>query len=572
MFIGFKMICGACGLILLAAGAGRAGEAACVTNRVAVPAGGSHTGGAFTYTRALRGQNGGHAVYELRYPSPVVTPHAANNTVPAELYLPKGLTGKGPFPAVVCLHILHGNFDLERMLCTRLARSGVIALFFKQPFYGERGGKEGRRLALAQAPIFIQGLEQGLEDARRAVDILQAMPEVNPGRIGITGISMGAIQAASVCGREPRVTKAFLTLGGGDLRSILLQARETRAMRAFIQGLPEAEQERVWACVDRIDPLNAKEALRRLAAAGKLRMVCAERDEVVPPACARKLADAAGCADRITWLAGLGHYTAMAAFPRILGDISAFFGEDAPPDWTPPGENGEGTPTALLARFLAGLATLLGSDPLEQTAHLAGGEAEVTQDGKTFTCSFDFARGTQGRFRLQGEFPVVGQAGLGYGSCPWLIGGGKTVFCGTRDAGDGRPLSARLAPQGLLRYRVAVGALTAAALAPEALGQYYTLREEPAGKAGRRIRLILDYRKAKGFLTLTFAAQALPTEIEWDFGKARGRLRLTHWRVNAVADDALFEAPAGLPRREVRQEDLLRMFVSAAEFGLEAME
>lgn len=543
-----------------------------VPERVTVPAERSFTGQAFAYTRAFREQNHRHAVYDLRFPSPVVSPHESNNTVPAELYLPAGVTRDKAFPAVVCLHIIHDNFDLERMLCTRLAQSGVVALFFKQPYYGERGGKVGKQLLATGSNIFMGGLEQGLEDARRAVDIAQALPEVNPRHIGITGISMGAVQSASVCGREPRISKAFLMLGGCDIKKVILTAHETRRMRAFIQGLPQAEQARVWTCIDRIDPLSAKDALRKLAASGGLRMICADQDQVIPPDCGRRLAEAAGFADRVTWLAGMDHYTAMAAFPKIMSDVTAFFGADAPVAWRPPEGNGAKTPTELLGRFLSGLAALAGGQPAEGTAHMAGGSVEGTADGKPYRAAFDYVRGTQGRMKLAGDFPVVGKAGFGVGAYPWIIGGGKTVFCGRAEAVEERTAAALVTPQRLMRYRVGVGVLAGAALSPEALKQYYTLADSHGTNGERVVEVKVAYKKTQGSLSLTFAKDATPLSAAWAFGNVTGTARFSHWRLNAVADDPVFDAPPGLPQQTVRQEDVLRMLAAAFEYGMEAAE
>ena len=557
---------------LLIAGAACGQTTSSVPERVTVSAEKSYTGKAFEFTRSFREQNHRHAVYDIRYPSPVVSPHEANNTVPAELYVPVGLTRERAFPAVVCLHIIHDNFDLERMLCTRLAQNGVIALFFKQPYYGERGGAVGKQMLATGSNIFMGGLEQGLEDARRAVDILQAMQEVNPQHVGITGISMGAIQSASVCGREPRIHKAFLTLGGCDIKKIILTAHETRRMKAFIQGLPQEEQDRIWACIDRLDPIQSKDALRKLAEGNSLRMVCAEQDEVVPPECGRRLAEAAGFGDRVTWLPGMGHYTAMAGFPQIMKDIVAFFGAEVPATWHPPQGNGEPMPVELLGLFLSGLSTLAGGQPAAGTAHMAGVEAEVIAGGKTYRAVFDYMRGDQGRFKLAGEFPMVGKAGFGQGECPWLIGGGKTAFCGTADAVEGRTATALIAQQRLMLYRVAVGAFAGAGLSPEALKQYYTLTDSHGTNGERVVEVKIDYKKVKGTLNLSFAKDATPLRADWVFDGVSGKVRFTHWRLNAVADESVFDAPVGLPRKEVRQEDLLRMFASVFEFAVEAAE
>jgi len=539
---------------------------------VTVPAEKSFTGKKFTYSRTFRERNHRHEVYDIRYPSPVTSPHEANNTVPAELYVPLGVTRDQTFPAVVCMHIIHDNFDLERMLCTCLAQHGIIALFFKQPYYGERGGRVGKQLLASGANIFMGGLEQGLEDARRAVDIVQALPEVHPQHIGITGISMGAIQSASVCGKEPRIHKAFLTLGGCDIRKVILTANETRRMRAFIQGLPPAEQERVWACIDRLDPINAKDALRKLGENGNLRMVCAEQDNVVLPECGRRLAEAAGFADRVTWLPGMDHYTAMASFPQIMKDIVSFFGADVPETWQSPGGNGEKTSTELLGQFLAGIASFAGGQPFDDTAHMVGVVGDIYAGGKTNHIAFDYMRGDQGRFKLSGTFPAVGRAGLGQGDFPWLIGGGKAVFCGTEGRSDIMTAATLISPRRLMVYRVGVGALAGASLSPEALKQYYTLGEVQGTNGERKVDVRVNYKKIAGTLKLTFAKDATPLSVVWESSNVSVKLRFTHWRLNAVADDSVFQPPPELPRKAVRREDVLRMFAAVFEFAVEAAE
>ncbi|MCX7047832.1 MAG: dienelactone hydrolase family protein [Candidatus Sumerlaeota bacterium] len=540
--------------------------------RAPVPAEKSFTGKAFTYTRALRERTRGYALYDVRFPSPVVSPQEANNTVPAELYFPTSATRARAHPAVVCLHILHGNFELERLICSRLAQSGVVALFFKQPYYGERGGELGRQILATDANLLTSALDQGLEDARRAVDVLQTMEEVHPGRIGFMGISMGAIQSASVCGREPRVYKAYLALGGGDIRKVILTAREMTGIRLFIEGLPPAEQERVWACVDRLDPLMAREALRKLAGKDRLRMVCAELDQVVPPDCSRKLAEAAGIADRVTWLKGMDHYSAMAGFPRIMDDVLAFFSADVPASWRPPQMDGEKSATELVGVFLSGLAAFLGGQPQENTAHMTGLEGEATIGGKKETFSFDYISGDRGRFKLSGVFPAIGKAGLGLGAYPWLIGGGKVVFCGTQEAVAGRLPSEMIQPLRMMRWRMALGVLAVAAQAPETLKNYYTLTESRRANGDRAVELQFDIKGAKGKLDLVFGKDDMPREASVNISGIVGRVRFTHWRLNAAIDDSVFDAPAGLPRKEVRQEDALRMFAAAFEYAMEAME
>ena len=64
--------------------------------------------------------------FRVTFPSPVTTAEPRNNTVHCEYFVPRGA---GPFPAVIVLHILGGDFELSRICCRTLASSNIAALF-----------------------------------------------------------------------------------------------------------------------------------------------------------------------------------------------------------------------------------------------------------------------------------------------------------------------------------------------------------------------------------------------------------------------------------------------------------
>src|SRR5215211_855046 len=69
-------------------------------------------------------------IFEVKFPSPVETPHLNNNTVHCEYFRPRC---EGKHPGVIVLHILGGDFDLARLFCRSLAAEGTAALFLKMP-------------------------------------------------------------------------------------------------------------------------------------------------------------------------------------------------------------------------------------------------------------------------------------------------------------------------------------------------------------------------------------------------------------------------------------------------------
>ena len=100
--------------------------------------------------------------------------------------------------------------------------------------------------------------------------------------------------------------------------------------------------------------------------------------------CTEKLAAALGIANRVRWLDGLGHYTAMAALPETLQAMTDFFAQDLPPGVTPPSAAaGIRSPQRTLAELIRQLADLLTAEPKEGCCHLADLEvAAVGKDGK----------------------------------------------------------------------------------------------------------------------------------------------------------------------------------------------
>ena len=104
--------------------------------------------------------------------------------------------------------------------------------------------------------LFVGAIAQAGEDIRRTIDLLASRPEIDPERIGITGISLGGIIAATAAGAEPRLHRAGLILAGGDLLTIIYHARETRPLAAMLQKLPPQERADVEAKIAARDPLR----------------------------------------------------------------------------------------------------------------------------------------------------------------------------------------------------------------------------------------------------------------------------------------------------------------------------
>ncbi len=400
---------------------------------LAVPA--AFDGARFNYRIEPAAENEGFRVYRLSYPSAVHTALEQNNRIPAELYLPRGLRPGGPRrPAVVCLHILDGNVELVEMCCSALARRGIAALWFHLPYYGPRGTARGPHALAADPAMFATAVAQAVQDVRRSVDVLAARPEIDPQRIGVMGISLGGILAATAAERDPRIARAALILSGGDLLPVVYQARETQELAAMIRGLPPEQRRRIEQTILASDPLRDAGLLRARAEAGRVLMINAARDEVIPRACTEKLAAGLGLTDRVVWLAGLGHYTALAALSSTLQTTVEFFAQDLPPEAPPaPGPPGPLSPQRTIAGLLARLAELLTAEPQPGRCHLADVELSARDaGGRKIEGRMHCVRGRMPNFSLACQLPGLGQASVGWGDYPWLVAGQRTVLKGLK--------------------------------------------------------------------------------------------------------------------------------------------
>jgi dienelactone hydrolase len=541
-----------------------------------VAAAGSFNGEAFVYTIQLQHVNARHKIYAVTYPSPLRTELESNNTVPAEYYVPANLKADEPRrPAVICLHILNGNYELERMLCTFLAESGVPAIMFKLPYYGERNPGEGRKVLARDPFLFTACLKQAPLDVRRTVDVLAARPEVDAKRIGIAGISLGAIMAAGACGVEPRLQRAALLLGGGDLLRIVSDAREVRAIREALARLPPDQRRSLDAAIAQSDPLTHAAALRQLGQSKRLLMINASEDEVIPRACTLKLAEAAGIKEQVVWIEGAGHYTALAGLPRIMRDTIAFFCRDLPPGITAPplpAQAKELPPMLALAAVLQQTASFLSQAPTTGHCHYISLQADITAPAdKTTRYELTFLRGSNGRFKLTASpVPEVGTLAIGCGEYPWLKAQDGRLFIGRKEMKPAATVADFMEPPFLLRLQIIATAAVALAAVPDVFAEYVQVTDATAKPEERILAITLKHKSAKGTGQLQCRRDNLmPMTLTFDGGDVKGRVVIRSWALDAISSPELFREPDEARILEVPQQDLLRMFAAAFNFAME---
>jgi dienelactone hydrolase len=181
--------------------------------------------------------------------------------VPAYLITPPG---KGPYPAVIYLHGAGGD-RLEMVYrASWLAGRGAVGLTVESPYSPNREIQLGPGVAGLRKER--NRTVMGIVELRRAVDLLQSLPQVDDDRIGFVGYSAGARSGAILAGVEPRI-RAFVLMSGGE-----------DTVDEFLALISPEQQDEVRPLLEDTDGLKYVAQ----ASPSKLLFQAGQQDEIVP--------------------------------------------------------------------------------------------------------------------------------------------------------------------------------------------------------------------------------------------------------------------------------------------------
>jgi cephalosporin-C deacetylase-like acetyl esterase len=261
----------------------------------------------------------GFDIFELRFPSPVETPHVENNTVHAEYYRPRL---DRLIPCVIVLDITGGNQELSRTIARHLAQKGVGALFVQMAYYGPRR-PPGSKLRLLSADVAhtLEAVRQTVLDLRRATAWMEARPEIDKTRLGIMGTSLGSFVAALTAEMEPKLGRVAILLGGGGFVDAYWDHPQAVPYRDVFRLFGGTKQQiKDWLAP--LDPITCAANLKDR----RVLIIAAKKDEIVPPRMAEDLWEATG-RQRIIWL-NAGHFSAAIYLLSGLNAVVEHFSKD----------------------------------------------------------------------------------------------------------------------------------------------------------------------------------------------------------------------------------------------------
>ncbi len=227
-----------------------------------------------------------------------------NERVPATMYLPRG--HDGPRPALLLQHGASTTKDdyYIQQPSRRWSEAGYVCLAIDAPGHGERSfeGPISRQELWRLGLIYrMRDLRvQGVVDLMRALDLLESRPEVDAGRVGYMGVSMGTFLGVPLCGMDQRIRSAAFIIGGGNLRRML--GGET--------GVDRDEAELVFQATDPVHfapRISPRPAL----------MLNGEQDSTVPRAATEALYEALREPKEIRWF-DMGHTVTGEVYKQAL--------------------------------------------------------------------------------------------------------------------------------------------------------------------------------------------------------------------------------------------------------------
>lgn len=238
--------------------------------------------------------------------------------------------GAGPFPAVLLLHGFTGHKGEAHRLFVQAARAlaagGMAALRIDFRGSGDSAG-EFHEMTIAGE----------LADARAALRFLRDLPDVDAGRIGVLGMSMGGMVTAFLLAEEPALRAAVLWNPVGNPKR-LRDDRYTPEKKSQLETTGVVDLDGWPVGAPFIVELGTLDPLRAIVkAACPVLVIQADRDETVPLSEGEGYLDALRAAGREVALhivRGADHtFNSLAWTREVVGRSQSWFAEKlaAPP-------------------------------------------------------------------------------------------------------------------------------------------------------------------------------------------------------------------------------------------------
>jgi hypothetical protein len=218
----------------------------------------------------------------------------------------------GATPVVVLLPIFTGETTIPHYFARYFANRGWAAVVI------ERG-----RDPLASLDNPEEAVQRSLGDYRRVIDWLELQPEIDAERIGVFGISLGAMDAVMLTALDARIRALVVAMAGGDWPYLMLNTRYRPVVRtidelAESRGMSREQLSRDFHAKVVTDPLE----LAPYIDAERVFMIMTRSDAIIPFESQEMLRERMGGPEAL-YLA-TGHRSSVLFFPKVRATAFEF--------------------------------------------------------------------------------------------------------------------------------------------------------------------------------------------------------------------------------------------------------
>lgn len=218
-------------------------------------------------------------------------------------------------PVILIMPIFNGLKHLVRPFAKHFARKGYAVVIVDTV---------QRRTLLQDLKNPEPSLRRSIQQHRRVIDWVESRADIDPTRIGVFGVSLGAFNALFLAALDERASAAAFVFVGGSLPDVLVASDERRIVEAVAlvkEELSLNDEEFNAYLTERIetDPLMLAPHMN----AERVLLVQAKRDKTVPFPRQLELREAMGRPETITL--PTGHVTAAAYLFYIRSRTAKFF-------------------------------------------------------------------------------------------------------------------------------------------------------------------------------------------------------------------------------------------------------
>lgn len=216
-------------------------------------------------------------------------------------------------PVVMLLPIFNGQLTIPRFFARYFANEGWAAVVVTR-------GRDPLDALTAPAGI----VQKNLQDYRRVLDWIEQEPELDASRIGVFGVSLGAMDAVMLTALDERVNSLVIAMAGGDLSYLLVNTHYRRVVRTMDDMAADlgTTREAVGARLDaaiKLDPL----AVAPYIDAERVFMILTRTDAIIPFEAQQRLRAELGSPAALYLLTG--HRTSVVFFPKLRNAAFEFF-------------------------------------------------------------------------------------------------------------------------------------------------------------------------------------------------------------------------------------------------------